>query len=503
MWDTFIQPRAIDEAVELLAQYGKDARLVNGGTDLLIEIERKIRTPQVVIDVSRLPNLDYIREDGDYIRLGAGVTHNQAVASALLREKAYPLVRACWEVGAPQIRNRGTIAGNLITASPANDTITPLWAMGAEVKLKSVRGERVLPFSTFFQGVRKTALEPDELLVEIMFQKMSSKDRGTFIKLGLRRAQAISVVNTAVVLEFEGDEVSNAWITLGSVAPTIVNAIDAEQYLVGQWLSDAVIEEAAEIAAQAARPITDVRGTAEYRREMVRVLVARALRQIRDDERDLPDKPVMLWGATPRSKVQSPEFKAQDRTPNADSGENLKFEFGDGDVIETTVNGQEYSVSGASDKTLLRMLREDLHLIGTKEGCAEGECGACTVFLDGMAVMSCLVPAPRAHHATITTIEGVNGLEQINGLERMNESERINESGEDRGLHPVQQSFIEHGAVQCGYCIPGFIMSGAKLLEENPHPTTYEVQQAISGNLCRCTGYYKIIEAIETAGQVG
>ncbi|HEY6040646.1 MAG TPA: FAD binding domain-containing protein, partial [Anaerolineae bacterium] len=203
MWQQYIQPRTIDEAVRLLAHHGKDARIVNGGTDLLIELERKIRTPKVLIDVSRVPNLDTIREEGDYIKLGAGVTHNQAVGSELLRRLAYPLVRACWDVGSPQIRNRATIAGNVITASPANDTITPLWAMGAEVKLKNADGERIVPFSLFYKGVRKTALEPDEMLIEVLFQKMSPKDRGTFIKLGLRHAQAISVVNTAVVLEFE------------------------------------------------------------------------------------------------------------------------------------------------------------------------------------------------------------------------------------------------------------------------------------------------------------
>src|SRR5581483_7821037 len=197
MWDTYIQPRTLDESVQLLAQYGADARIINGGTDLLI-------------DISRVPGLDTIVEDGDYVRLGPSVTHNQVVGSEWLRRLAYPLARACWEVGAPQIRNRGTVAGNLITASPANDTITPLWAMGAEVKLKSVRGERLVPFSQFFQGVRKTAMLPDEMLVEIRFQKMSPKDRGTFVKLGLRRAQAISVVNAAVVLEFEEMEISNA-----------------------------------------------------------------------------------------------------------------------------------------------------------------------------------------------------------------------------------------------------------------------------------------------------
>jgi xanthine dehydrogenase iron-sulfur cluster and FAD-binding subunit A len=471
MWQTYIQPRTIDETVQLLAQYGADARIINGGTDLLIEIERKIRSPKVLIDISRVPDLDTIREDGDHLRLGPSVTHNQVVGSELLRRLAYPLVRACWEVGAPQIRNRGTIAGNLVTASPANDTIVPLWAMGAEVRLKSVRGERVVPFSAFFQGVRKTAMHPDEMVVQVQFQRMSSKDRGTFIKLGLRRSQAISVVSAAVVFEFEDMEISNAWIALGAVAPTIITCGQAEQVMVGQYLSDAAIQESSELAAQESSPIDDVRGTAEYRREMVRVCVARAMRQIRDNQYDLPEKPVMLWGGT------DGHFKAHDHATETHTSGDTSTP--NADLIETRVNGEKVAATG-SDKSLLRFLREDLHLIGTKEGCAEGECGACTVYLDGIAVMSCLVPAARAHHAKVGTIEG------------------LQHEGE---LHPVQQKFIEHGAAQCGYCIPGFVMSGAKLLEENAQPSRSDVEQAISGNLCRCTGYYKIIEAIQDAGR--
>ena len=468
MWERFVTATTVEQALGLLAEHGQDARVINGGTDLIVEIEHRMRSPKVVIDISRIGGLDSIRLENGIFHLGAGVTHNQAAAHNEVVRKAFPLASACWHVGSPQIRNRATIAGNLVTASPAGDTLPPLIAMGGRVTLQSQRrGTRDVALEQFVLGVRRTALEPDEMVTAISVPSLKGNQAGTFVKLGLRRGQAISVANVAVILGFSPatrqSEIESARLTLGSVAPTIVLAEDAEQFLIGKTLDDRVIAEAARLAMHAARPIDDIRGSAEYRREMVGVLVGRALASLRDgtERDDFPAKRIKLWGKT------DGRIPTRDLEPARSS-----------QVIETTVNGKAYSVRGASDKTLLAMLREDVGLMGTKEGCAEGECGACTVFLDGIAVLACLVPAPRAHHAAIVTIEGL-------------------QRGEE--LHPVQAAFIEAGAVQCGFCTPGFIMSGVKLLEEVGHPTREEIRQALSGNLCRCTGYGRIVEAIELA----
>lgn len=466
MWKAYYNASDLVGALKVLEENSGKARIIAGGTDLLLELEKSDTSDLTLIDISRIDGLDEIKLDSDgFVHLGPLVTHNQCVNSKLLREYAFPLVMASYSVGSPQIRNRGTIAGNIITASPANDTISPLMALDAALTLKSLRGSRQVYLKDFYTGVRKTVKQPDEILVDIAFKGMEIKQKGIFQKFALRKAQAISLLNATCILTFNGTSIIQAVITLGSVAPTIIHAAQAEKYLVGKSLVDDVIREASVIAASEIKPIDDIRGSALYRKDMARVTVMRALKELAEGNVDrlIPDRPALLWG-----KNLNDEKKSRTNTKLFETATN----------IETFINGKTYCIGGAAEKSLLRFIREDVGLTGTKEGCAEGECGACTVILDGKAVMSCLIPAPRADGAEIKTIEGLRSNGQ---------------------LSPVQQAFLDEGAVQCGYCTPGFVISATQLIDEIETPTRDEITAAISGNLCRCTGYYKIIRAIEKA----
>ncbi len=470
LWGEYVNAANIEDVLEILKARQEFARIVSGGTDLMLELEGGLRKGiQVLVDVSRIPDTKSITLDEDgVIHLGLNVTHNDCVGSKIIREFALPLALACWQVGSPQIRNTGTIAGNLVTASPANDSISPLMALNASVVIQSSSGKRIVPLQDFYLGVRKTVLKSDEMVIEIQFPALPSQSRGMFYKYALRNAQAISLVNITVILRMNDEIIEEASITMGAVAPTIIHATQAEDYIRGKKLTNDVINNTAKLCAADAKPISDVRASAAYRKKMVEVIAKRSIQSIADgsNRKILPVKPVLL-----RKYVNN-------HVPTINKTEILHNE----DEITLTVNNQRIAYKPQNSKNLLRLLREDGLLTGTKEGCAEGECGACTVIMDNMAVMSCMVPAQRASGANIRTIEGL---------------------AVDNTLHPVQKAFIETGAVQCGYCTPGFLISAAMLLEEKKHPDADEVKQAITGNLCRCTGYYSILQAIDKAASGG
>ncbi len=277
----YLAPKSVEEACSLLVQHTEKAKVVAGGTDLLVNMKNRELTPQYLIGLKNIPNLDYVKYDAaEGLRIGALASHKTIARSPLVRDKFDLLADAASKVGTPQIRNMGTIGGNLCNAAPSADTASPLIVLGATVKLVSPKGERTVPLEQFFTGPLETCLELDELLTEIRVPEPAPRTSGVYLKLCARGTVDIATVGVALVLTLADDSsCTDVRIALTTAAPTPMRAKRAEQVLIGKSLEDNVIEETAQTASEEARPRTSMRGTAEYRREMVKVLTRRALKQ--------------------------------------------------------------------------------------------------------------------------------------------------------------------------------------------------------------------------------
>ncbi len=262
---------------------GAAARVIAGGTDLILRMRDKVLSPSLLIDLRRL-SLDGILLTDEGLSLGAYVSLSQVLESADI-EKHFPaLPAACREFAGPPIRNRATLGGNIINASPAADLVPPMIAYDAKILLSSSGGERVLPLVEFFVGPGQSVIEPGEILTEIRIPLMPTPSAAIFIKLGQRRSMAISQVNVTTRLTLgESGLPVEARIVLGSVAPVPMRAVTAEKLLQGNELSDEQICEAAKTAREEVTPISDVRASESYRLQMTEVLVRRALLATRDE----------------------------------------------------------------------------------------------------------------------------------------------------------------------------------------------------------------------------
>ena len=272
----FLRAQSVDEA---LAAARDGAAFVAGGTNLVPDVLFGRKKIARAVDISRLDELRFIEEADGKIRIGALATVTDLLDSGLIRDAASPLYESVLEFAGPLVRNRASVAGNLMDASPAADLAPPLLAQDAVVELASAEGERVLPLSEFFLDYRKTAARPEELMTAIVIDPLGTTDRCAYYKLQLRRAMAIAVVGVAVVLRMEESVCAEAAIGMGAVAAVPYRARDAEAHLRGREIGEAQIEAAAAAAADGARPIDDVRASAAYRRKMCGVLVRRLLKK--------------------------------------------------------------------------------------------------------------------------------------------------------------------------------------------------------------------------------
>jgi carbon-monoxide dehydrogenase medium subunit len=273
----FVAAGSVEEACRLLAESG--ARAIAGGTDVIPRLQRSIFPASVLVDISRLDELRFIREAGDWIEIGALTNYTEMLESVLLQALAPSLIEAAWTVGSPQTRYRGTIGGNIANASPAGDTLPPLLAHEAEVRLVRNDGERSLPLTDFFLGPGKTALEQGELLHTVRLRRLPPGSGTAFIKLGNRRGMNIAVASVGVMLTVDPEQrIQKARIAFGSVAPTPRRSYQAEALLQGQQLTDDLLAQVAAAAQQDISPIGDVRATDGYRRHSVGQILQRALK---------------------------------------------------------------------------------------------------------------------------------------------------------------------------------------------------------------------------------
>jgi CO/xanthine dehydrogenase FAD-binding subunit len=275
-----LQPTTLTEALQMLSETPKAVPLA-GGTNLLVNLRGGRETAETLLDLGRLDELSGIEVSGSDIVIGAMTTVAELRTSPVIAEQVPLLREACGLFAAPLVRNRATIGGNLVDASPAADLAPPLLALDAKLELRSVGGRRLVPIGEFFVSVRETVRRQDELLTAIRLPVPAQGERTAYRKLGLRKADAISVVSAAVKASFRDDGVcESVRIALGAVAPTPIRAWHAEATLKGTELTTEAASVAAKLAGETSQPIDDVRGSAEYRRREVEVLVRRCLSRL-------------------------------------------------------------------------------------------------------------------------------------------------------------------------------------------------------------------------------
>jgi len=406
-----VHPKTITEA---LAGLTEGVTPLAGGTDLMVEVNFGHAHPERVIGLRRLEELAHWEGD----RIGAGVTWRR-----IERDGPTALAEAARTVGSPQIRNAGTIGGNLGTASPAGDGHPFLAAVDASIELVSLAGTRALRWDEFFTGVKKTARRDDELISAVRLpQELPEtgvrQDRVPQCN-GHRRGQ----------LRRDSDrgraDHGGPWL----------GGPDTDSGETGR--SDDLNDLEADLERPRRVPTARIRGGASDHRSSLHRGVSKTRGR----------------GAGPPS---SREVSAV--------------------IVGFTVNDEPVSVRVSHPGSLLDVLRDDLGLLGSKSACQQGECGSCSVILDGELVCSCLVMAADMEGSTVTSIEGV---------------------GAEGALHPVQEALHSAGAIQCGFCTPGFVVASVDLFERDPHPSPTEIREALAGNICRCTGYGAILRALE------
>jgi xanthine dehydrogenase iron-sulfur cluster and FAD-binding subunit A len=459
----YVEPASLQEAVALLRQHGSDAQLLAGGTYVLVQMKQERKAPKTLINIRNLPELTGTAWEEGALSIGALTTIRETHNLADVQSRYQALAQACGAFGSMQIQMMGTLGGNVCNGSPASDAVPALMAFDAQLALLGPEGERTVPLQDFLLGPGRVALREGEVLARILLTEPRSGTGSAFIKIS--RVQAdLAKVSAAAVIVRDGDGMVECRISLGSVAPTVIRVHKAEAFLKGKKLTSEVALQAGTIAMDEALPIDDVRATAWYRREVIKAIVHDVL--LAAWERAGQD------GAPERVETPAPLVISHNGRSM------LRVKPDERHPVDLVVNGQKQRVWVAPNELLLNVLRDRLELTGSKYGCGIGECGACTILLNGRPALGCLTLALAADGCEVTTVEGLQGP--------------------DGSLHPLQEAFLEQQAFQCGYCTPGMLMMTKALLDEIAAPGEEDVREYLRGNRCRCTGFLSIVRAVQS-----
>ena len=381
--------------------------------------------------------MNEIRVEDDCLAIGALVTYRALEESELVAAHCGLLVDALGYVGAPAVRNRGTLGGSLVHADPTAEAPTVVAALGGELTIAGSSGERTARFAEFCQGAYRVELAPTEIVTEVRVPKLLDGAVWGFAEVSHRFGSSAQMA-AAAALHLDGERVVAAWISIAGLAGVPTRARIAEQALSGQAAIADEFDKTAHVAV---------------------------------DE-------LAAAGEDPVPPPARPRGCRSCACPGTTAG--------DGGLVnalarvELSINGECVVREVEPRRLLSDFLREDLGLTGTHVGCEHGVCGACTVHLDGRSVRSCLLFTVQAAGSEITTVEGVGGPET---------------------LHPLQEALSEHHGLQCGFCTPGMVMTALELIQRDPSPSETAIRQALAGNLCRCTGYEAIVRAIEATAR--
>ncbi|MCI7145180.1 MAG: xanthine dehydrogenase family protein subunit M [Clostridiales bacterium] len=276
----YTRATSLEEASKLAAEKGDKAVLMAGGTDVILLIHAKAIPAELVIDIKEIPGLDEIKYvEGEGMHIGALAKLFDIQSSPVVEEKMPALCDAARYVASPQIRRKGTMAGNICNASPSADTASILVAMKAVVKVYNVKGEKEIPIDEFFKGVKKTVLEPGDVVTEIFIPELKKGEGSAYFKHSVRKAMDLAIIGVGSKITMDGSKITDARICMGGVGITPLRAKNAEKILIGNEITDELLEQAGVAASEECSPISDVRASAEYRKDMVRVYTKRAVKK--------------------------------------------------------------------------------------------------------------------------------------------------------------------------------------------------------------------------------